>query len=198
MEFEGLPGNRAELERGLSDADEQALRDYGAAEVSREMAAPRLSEERQEAELALASLEGKKADYGKTLDWIWHKLGSVSVTPRDAPSQTAWLLLQHFQQARGEFFKVYQAYTAKAQKDAAEVKEWHDDNRKQLGFIRKLRKEFPRLGLDGLRDLLKEDQKSVEEHMRSLGYVRVPSLMDDDPGLTGDGVSGSDGELGDG
>lgn len=180
MDFVDIPGNPAEIAQGLSSAEEQALKDYGAAEVAKELAAPRLEEEQQEADMALASLEGKRADYGKTLDWIWHKLGSVTVTARDAPSQTAWMLLQHFRSARGEFFKIYNAYTQKAQKDAAEVKEWHDDQRKQMSFIKTLRKEFPKLGMQGLKDLLEEDRKAVEEYMRPLGYIRIPTFIAED------------------
>ncbi len=81
-------------------------------------------------------------DFKRDVYWAYGNLGADGVTAADAPSGSAWHLLNYGQTARSEFMKFAMMFFAKQDKQKADDEALFDDHRRQMSFIDSLRDEI--------------------------------------------------------
>lgn len=87
----------------------------------------------------LTQISDRPADFGPDIEWAYNNLGNVKITPLDAPSGTAWHILQYGREARAAFLKFCMDYFMKQKAKDAEDQERRDDERRQMGFLEALK-----------------------------------------------------------
>ena len=81
-------------------------------------------------------------DFTRDVLWAYGNLGIDDVTAADAPSGSAWHLLNYGLTARSEFVKFAMSFFTKENKKQADDESLFDDHRKQMKFIDQLRDEM--------------------------------------------------------
>ena len=81
-------------------------------------------------------------DFTRDVYWAYGNLGIDGVTAADAPSGSAWHLLNYARTARSEFVKFAMSFFAKEDKKKEENEALFDDHARTMKFIDSLRDEM--------------------------------------------------------
>lgn len=119
----------------------------------------------------------ESVDFKRDVYWAYGNLGVDGVTPADAPSGSAWHLLNYGRTARSEFIKFAMAFFTREDKKQAENEALYDDLRKQMSFIDFLRDEMVGVSQEMM------DQASDEA---LLAMVKKRGLTLESPDTSGD------------
>ena len=103
-------------------------------------AEPTLTEE-EEASFQILAAKESSLDFFRDLEWAYNGLGNKALKPEDAPSGSAWYMLEYGRSARAEFMKQVMGYFLKKEKEKEDQQALKDDHRKQMRFIETLSEE---------------------------------------------------------
>jgi hypothetical protein len=124
---------------------------------------PELSSADVESYRKLAN-KSESLDFFRDLEWAYNNLGNKGLRPEEAPSGSAWHMLEYGRSARSEFMKQVMNYFMKKEKEKEDHQALQDDHKKQMRFITTLEEEVQGISADMLSQVSDEDLlKMVKE-----------------------------------
>jgi|GEM_PF-2890326 hypothetical protein len=143
-----------------------------------------LSEEQQEA-LFLAQLQRfalektSKHDVDRDWQWAYDNLGNPECQPKDAPSISAWELLQFGRDYKSKFMEKALSWHEKKRKEMGpQGDQFEDDGRTKFRAIEKMIKNLTADLISTVKDIVRRDPNAVARTLRDLGWTVVVPKKD--------------------